>query len=109
MNIFEQLAENPELQFWATAGVVAVCMALGAFVVFIFGVLPLKEQKKQRKRTSRRCDDGTPVEYYTNIISDLQNEIEFWQGNCKTAEDRYNKLYQEVQSGGQDQPQEVHK
>ena len=21
---------------------------------------------------------------------------EFWQGNCKTAEDRYNKLYQEV-------------
>ena len=71
--------------------------------------LPLREQKKQRKRTSRRCDDGTPVEYYTNIISDLQNEIEFWQGNCKTAEDRYNKLYQEVQSGGQDQPQEVHK
>ena len=109
MNIFEQLAENPELQFWTVAGIVAVCMALGAFVVFIFGVLPLKEQKKQRKRTSRRCDDGTPVEYYTNIISDLQNEIEFWQGNCKPAEDRYNKLYQEVQSGGQDQPQEVHK
>lgn len=109
MNIFEQLAENPELQFWTVAGIVAVCMALGAFVVFIFGVLPLKEQNKQRKRTSRRCDDGTPVEYYTNIISDLQNEIEFWQGNCKTAEDRYNKLYQEVQSGGQDQPQEVHK
>lgn len=45
MNIFEQLAENPELQFWTVAGIVAVCMALGAFVVFIFGVLPLKEQK----------------------------------------------------------------
>lgn len=109
MNIFEKLAESPELQFWTVAGVVAVSMLLGAFATYIFGVLPLREQKKQRKRTSRRCDDSTPVEYYTNIISDLQNEIEFWQGNCKTAEDRYNKLYQEVQSGGQDQPQEVHK
>ncbi len=109
MNIFEQLAESPELQFWATAGVVAVCMALGAFIVFIFGVLPLREQKKMRGSTRKICDDGTPAEYYQNIIADLQEDVEFWQGNCKTAEDRYNKLYQEVQNGGQDQPQEVHK
>lgn len=105
MNIFEQLAENPELQFWATAGVVAVCMALGAFVVFIFGVLPLKEQKKQRERTGILCDNGRPVEYYENAIADLKSEVEFWPGNCKTAEDRYNKLYQEVYmyNGSQDQ------
>lgn len=98
MNIFEKLAESPELQFWATAGVVAVCMALGAFATYIFGVLPLREQKRARERVKIRkvCDDGTPAEYYKNIIADLQSEVEFWQGNCKTAEDRYNKLYQEV-------------
>lgn len=104
MSIFEKIATSPELQFWVTAGIVAVCMALGALVVYIFGVIPLREQNNHRGRTGQRCDDGTPVEYYTNIISDLQNEIEFWQGNCKTAEDRYNKLYArytdtEVQDG----------
>ena len=98
MNIFEKLAENPELQFWTVAGVVAVCMLLGAFVTYIFGVLPLREQKRMRERVRIRkvYDDGTPAEYYKNIIADLQSEVEFWQGNCKTAEDRYNKLYQEV-------------
>lgn len=98
MNLFEILAENPGMQMWFAAGVVAICMILGALVVFVFGVLPLREQNRSRGRTGKCCDDGTPVEYYTNIISDLQNEIEFWQGNCKTAEDRYNKLYQEVKN-----------
>lgn len=98
MNIFEKLAESPELQFWTVAGVVAVSMLLGAFATYIFGVLPLREQKRMRERVRIRkvYDDGTPAEYYKNIIADLQSEVEFWQGNCKTAEDRYNKLYQEV-------------
>ena len=98
MNIFEKLAESPELQFWTVAGVVAVSMLLGAFVTYIFGVLPLREQKRMRERVRIRkvYDDGTHAEYYKNIIADLQSEVEFWPGNCKTAEDRYNKLYQEV-------------
>lgn len=105
MNIFEKLAENPELQFWTVAGIVAVCMALGAFVTYIFGVLPLKGQNRQRGRTGALCDNGRPAEYYENAIADLKSEVEFWQGNCKTAEDRYNKLYQEVYmyNGSQDQ------
>lgn len=106
---FEKLAENPELQLGAVVCIVAICMAIGAFITYVFGVLPLREQKNMRGSTRKICDDGTPIEYYTNIIRDLQNEIEFWQDNCKTAEDRYNKLYQEICFGGRDQPFKVHK
>lgn len=103
MSLFEKIADSPEIMFWTTAGVVAVSMLLGAFVMYIFCVLPLKEQKKTRGRITKLCDDGIPVLYYKNIIADLQNEVEFWQGNCKTAEDRYNKLYQEVNYGYKNQ------
>lgn len=99
MDILKKLIDTPELTPWFFAGVIAVSMALGAFIVLIFGVLPLKEQRKMRGSTrqkSEKCDNGISCEYYKNIINDLQNEIEFWQGNCKTAEDKYNKLYQEV-------------
>ena len=57
MNIFEQLAENPELQFWATAGVVAVCMALGAFVVL-----------KSRKSNESGQATAVMTEHLLNII-----------------------------------------
>ena len=97
MNIFQQLADNPELQFWTTLGIVALCMALGAFIMYFLTVIPLKEQKHMRGRTRGViCDNGRPAEFYENIIADLKQEVEFWQGNCKTAEDKYNKLYQEV-------------
>ncbi len=96
MNLFDKIADSPELLFWTTAGVVAVSMLLGAFVIYIFGVLPLREQRQSKGRVTKLCDDGIPAQYYKNIISDLQNEVEFWQGNCITAEDRYNKLYASV-------------
>ena len=98
MNIFQELAEHPQLQFWCVAGVIAVSMALGAFITYIFRVLPLEEQKEARKRKKAEKSNDTEIttEYYKNIIADLQNEVEFWYGNCRTAEDRYNKLYQEV-------------
>lgn len=93
MNIFEKLAQEPGLQFWAAAGIVAVCMALGALIMYIFCVLPLKEQSKERGHVKRNSVVKTETFSYEDVIEELQKDVEFWKGNCKTAEDRYNKLF----------------
>lgn len=85
---------NSSLQMAQAVVIVIFLMAFGAVVSYLVNkALDNAEAKNKIKRKYER-----QLAEQDEIIEQLHQDVEFWKGNCETAEQMYTKLRKEIEN-----------